>query len=84
MKCLAAVGDFDVVNAILGGAGQFAVAFNGLDFVLLHQKLEAFGVFSDDLPFALLNRGPVQLTSVDPLDPEFLGVFQVVPEFGVE
>ena len=34
--------------------------------------------------FALLDGGPVQLARVDAFDAEFLGVFQVVPEFGIE
>ena len=81
---LAVVGDFDGEHAVLRRAGQLAVAFHGLDFVLLHQELEALGVLGDDLRFALLNRGPVELARVDALDAEFFRVFQVVPEFGVE
>src|SRR5208283_6142614 len=37
-----------------------------------------------DFVFALLNRGPVQLARVHAFDAEFLRVFQVVPQLGVE
>ena len=73
-----------VKNAVLRRAGQLAVAFHGLDLVLLHQELEALGVLGDDFLLALLNRGPVQLARVHAFDAEFLGLFQVIPEFGVE
>ena len=43
---LAIIRDFDGVNAILGRAGELAVALDGLDFVLLHQKIKTLGVFS--------------------------------------
>ena len=36
------------------------------------------------LLFAILNRGPVQFARVDAFDTEFLGIFQVIPKFGVE
>ncbi len=81
---LAVVGDFDGEHAILRRAGEFAVAFHGLDFVFLHQEFEALGVFGDDLSFAILDRGPVELARVYAFDAEFFGFFQVVPEFGVE
>ena len=72
------------MNAVLRGAGELAVALDGLDFVLAHQELEAFGVFADDFGLAVLHRFPVQLARGDALDAEFLGIFQVVPDFGVE
>ena len=84
MAGLAVVGDFDREHAVLRRAGKFAVAFHGLDFVLLHQELETLGVLGDDLSFALLDGGPVQFARVDAFDAEFFGFFQVIPEFGVE
>jgi hypothetical protein len=41
-------------------------------------------VFGDDFCFAVLDGGPVELAGVDAFDAEFFGVFQVIPEFGVE
>ena len=84
MAGLVVVHDFDGEHAILRGAGQLAVALHGLDFILLHQELEALGVLGHDLRLAILDRGPVQLARVHALDAEFLGVFQVIPEFGIE
>ena len=34
--------------------------------------------------FAILDGGPVELARVHALDAEFLGVFQMVPEFGIK
>ena len=45
------VHEFDREYAVLRRAGKFAVAFQGLDFIFLHQELEAFGVLGDDLCF---------------------------------
>ena len=80
----AIVRDFDGKHAILRRAGQLAVSFDGFHLVLLHQELEALGVLGDDLRLALLDGSPVQLARVHAFDAEFLGLFQVVPEFGVE
>ena len=41
-------------------------------------------MLGDDLSLALLNRAPVQFARVHTFDAEFLGVLQVVPEFGIE
>ena len=84
MAGLVVVHDFDGQHAILRRAGQLAVALHGLNLILLHQELEALGVLGHDLRLAILNRGPVQLARVHALDAKFLGVFEVVPEFGVE
>ncbi len=72
------------VNSVLRRAGQLAVAFQGLDFVLAHQEVESLGVLGNDLRFAVLHRAPVQLGRIHAFDAEFLGVFQVIPELGVE
>jgi hypothetical protein len=78
------VRDFDGEDTVLGGAGEFAVAFHGLDFIFLHQEFEALGVLGDDFCFAFLDGGPVEFAGVDALDAEFFRVFQVIPEFGIE
>ena len=41
-------------------------------------------MLGDDLRLALLDGCPVQLARVHALDAEFLGLFQVVPELGIE
>src|SRR4051812_22501816 len=77
-------GDVDGQHAILRGTRQLAIAAYGLYFVLLHQKLETLGMLGHDLRFAFLDGWPVQLAGVYAFDAEFLGVFQVVPKFGIE
>ena len=52
--------DFDGVDAILGRAGELAVAGDHRDFVLLHQELQTLGVLVDDALLALLDGAPVQ------------------------
>jgi len=84
MSHLAVVCDFNGEDAVLRGTSELGVTFHGLDFVFLHQEFEAFGVFGDDLGFALLDGGPVQFAGVHAFDAEFFGVFQVIPKFGVE
>ncbi len=41
-------------------------------------------MLGDDFAFAVLNRRPVELAGIDAFNAEFFGVFQVIPEFGVE
>ena len=41
-------------------------------------------MFGDDFRLALLDGGPIQLARVHAFDPEFFGVFQVVPQLGIE
>ena len=84
LRTFAVGGDLDGQHTVLRRAGQLAVSPDGFDFVLLHQELETLGVLGHDLRLALLDGGPVQLAGVDAFDAEFFGVFQVVPEFGVE
>src|SRR5579863_1137617 len=78
------VHDFDGEYAVLRGAGELAIAFQGLNVIFLHQEVEAFGVLGDDLVLAILDRGPVELAGIDAFDAVFLGFFQMIPEFGVE
>ena len=78
------VHNFDCEHAILRGAGKFAIAADGLDFIFLHQKFEALGVLGDDLVLAVLDRGPIQLARVYAFDAKFFRFFQVVPELGIE
>ena len=78
------VHDFDGKHPILRRACELAISFYGFHLVLLHQELKALGVLGDDLPLALLDGSPVQLARVHALDPEFLGLFQMVPEFGIK
>src|SRR5579872_4804555 len=61
LRRLGVVCDFDGEDSVLCGAGQLAVALDGLDFVLLHEEVEALGVFRDDLVLAVLDGGPVEL-----------------------
>src|SRR5206468_2954641 len=84
VRCLTAVCDFHAEDAVLSSAGELAVSADGLDFVLLHQELETFGMLGNDLAFTLLNGGPVELARVHPFDAEFLRLFEMVPEFSVE
>ena len=42
------VDDFYGEHSVLRGAGELAVAFQGFDFVFLHQEFEALGVLGDD------------------------------------
>jgi len=72
------------VHAILRGADELSVAFDGLDLILAHEKFEALGVFGDDLRLAVLNGRPVQLARIHAFDAKFLGVFQLIPKFGIE
>ena len=84
MTCLAIVRHFDGEDPILRRASQLAVALDGLDLVLLHQEFEALGMLGDDLRLAFLNGGPVQLARIHALNAEFLGLFEMVPEFSIE
>ena len=76
--------NFDGMNAVLRGAGQPAKALDARDLVLLHQEVEAVGVFGDDGVLALLHRGPVQRRRADAFNAEVGGVLQMFPDFGVE
>src|ERR1700722_1597608 len=78
------VDDLDGEHAVLGGAGHFSVTLDRIHFIFLHQEFEAFGVLGDDFRFAVLDGSPVQLARVHAFDAEFFGVFEVIPEFGVE
>src|ERR1700722_5062815 len=72
------------MNAILRRPREFAVALQGLHFILLHQEIEALSVFGDDLRLAILNRGPVELARIHALYAKLLGFFQVIPKFRVK
>src|SRR5664279_1836906 len=76
--------DLDGVNAVLGRAGQLAVALDHRDFVLLHQELQALGVLVDDALLALLNARPVEGDSGGVLQAEGGAIFHVVKDFGVK
>src|SRR5258708_38311723 len=76
--------DFDRENFALGRSCKFAVTLDRLNFVLLHQEFEALRMFGDDFSLALLTRSPVKLARIHAFDAEFPGVFEMVPEFGVE
>ncbi len=84
LRGFAVGGDLDGEHSVLRRAGQLAVTADGFDFVLLHQKIEALGVLGHDFRFAFLDGGPVEPGGVYAFDAEFLGVFQMVPKFGVK
>src|SRR5579871_1470073 len=84
MRDFAVIRNLHRVDAILGGAGELAIASDGLDFIFLHQEIEAFGVLGDDFVFALLDGSPVELAGVDTLDAEFFRFFEMIPELSVE
>src|SRR5664280_553475 len=50
----------DRVDAVLSGPRQFAPSADHIHLVLLHQELQALGMFVHDALFALLDRAPVQ------------------------
>src|SRR5579884_3056484 len=84
MTALAVIADFYGKDAILCRASELAVPFDGLDFVLAHQELETFGVLGDDVGLAVLDRGPIQLARINPLDAEFFRLFEVIPKLGIK
>src|SRR5882724_4908122 len=71
-------------HPVLCRAGEFTVASYGLNFVFLHEEVEALGVLGHDLVLSLLDGGPVQLAGVHAFDTEFFGFFEVIPQFSVE
>ena len=72
------------MDAIFGGPSQFAPSSDHVDFILLHQELQAFGVLVHDSLFALLDRAPVQRDAGRVLEPEFYAFLHVVKDFRVE
>ncbi len=63
-------------------AGDAAETGDALDFVLLEEKLDAFGVFVDDLLLAILSGLEVELHATD-VDPEFFRAVDVLEDVGV-
>ena len=41
-------------------------------------------MFCDDFGFALLDSRPIQLARIDSVNAKFLGLLQVIPDFGIE
>src|SRR5262249_14190156 len=50
----------------------------------LHQEIQPFGVFGDNLVLAILNSLPVQLAFTQAVNPVFLSCLQMVVHLGVE
>ena len=85
LACFAGPGrHLDGVHAVLGRAGEAAIALDARDLVLFHQKIEALGVLGDDAVFALEHRGPVERGRTDAFDAEVGGVLEMVPYLGIE
>jgi hypothetical protein len=76
--------DFDGVNAVLGRAGELAIALDHRHLVLLHQESQSLGVLVNDSLLALLNARPVQGDSGSVFQAQFGAIFHVVIYFGVE
>jgi hypothetical protein len=76
--------DFDGQHPVLRRASQLTVAANRFHLVLLHEEIEALGVLGHDFRLACLHGRPIQPGSVHAFDAEFFGVFEMVPNFGVE
>ena len=76
--------DLDCVYAVLGRAGEFAVALDDGDLVLLHQELQSLGVLVDDPLLALLDRSPVQSDAGSVLHAKLGAFLHVVVDFRVE
>ncbi len=58
-----------------------SVALHPVDLVLLHQELDALGVFGDDLVLAVEHLGVIQ-ARIFALDALFGGVHEVLPQVG--
>src|SRR5579871_1474541 len=80
----AVIGDLDRVDTVVRRTSQLTVPLDGLDFVFLHQEVEAFRVLGDDLVLAVLNGRPVQLPRIHAFNAKLFGFFQVIPQFRVE
>ena len=62
-------------------AGEFGVALDDVDFVLLHEKVDTFGVLADDLVLASADQGPIE-ARVFALDALVGGMSEVFPDVG--
>ena len=76
--------DFHRKHTIFRRSGQPSITLDDIHFVLAHQELKSFGVLGDNLVFPGLDRGPVQLCTVDAFDSEFFRFLDVVVNLGVK
>src|ERR1039458_5505070 len=74
----------DRVDAVLSGPRQFAPSADHIHLVLLHQELQALGMFVHDALFALLDRAPVQRNARRVLQSKLHAFLHVVEDFRIE
>src|SRR5581483_783445 len=81
---LASIFHFDRMDPTLRRPSQLAEALHGIDFVFSHQELQTLRMLVHDFRLALLHRLPIQFARVHTLNPVFLCVFQMVPQFRIK
>ena len=72
------------MNAILGRAGEPAVALEGGDLVLAHEEVETLHVLGDDPVLAVQDGLPVDGDRAHALNAVLGGMLQVVVDLGIE
>ena len=76
--------DRDGMNSIFRRAGELAVALDGGDLVLAHEKVETLHMLGDDPVLAIENGLPVDSDLAHAFNAVLGGVLQVVIDLGVE